>query len=401
MKGTSRLRGSTLVGLAALLTWGIALPYGVHRELGGDYRVLLHLGTLHAHPEVLQGAPRVPGHGIDGQFFAALATDPLLLRPETPGMFDAPYYRAGRIGLPLLAWIVALGRPGPAIFVYQLLCWGLGALLAWVLARWLEDEGHSPLRAAPAALFGGVVASMFTSLPDAAMATLVAFALWRHAIGRRGALPALVLAVLVKETAAIAALAIAASELRDRRFGRALRFGLLPVLAILAWRGFVLLRLGTPPTNPWQITGQAAFAWPLAWAATKLSMPFDWMEAVALAGVGLGFLGTVALVPSILRARAPELAYGGFALLGLFLSRHVYLPHWWNHARVLLALPALAVVLAERQPPGWRRFLLRVVTLSAAVVGAPWLNVWGLGFLAVLMAAWFVRGARDGAELAR
>ncbi|MGA8889959.1 MAG: hypothetical protein WB493_00225 [Anaeromyxobacteraceae bacterium] len=316
-------------------------------------------------------------------------------------MFDAPYYRAGRIGLPLLAWIVALGQPGPAIFVYQLLCWILGALLAWVLARWLEDEGHSPLRAAPAALFGGVVASMFTSLPDAAMATVVTFALWRHATGRRGSLAALVLAVLVKETAVIAALAIAASEIRDRRPGRSLRFALLPVLAIAGWRVFVLFRLGTPATNPWQITGQANFDWPLAWAATKLSMPFDWMEAVALAGVGVGFLGTVALIPSILRVRAPELAYGGFALLGLFLSRHVYLPHWWNHARVLLALPALAVVLAERQPPGWRRLLLRLVILSAAVVGAPWLNLWGLGFVAFLIAAWVARGARDVAPTAQ
>src|SRR6187399_4798 len=54
----------------------------------------------------------VPGsNGYDGQFYAQLALDPLLLSPETSAALDAPAYRARRILTPALASVAGAGDP--------------------------------------------------------------------------------------------------------------------------------------------------------------------------------------------------------------------------------------------------------------------------------------------------
>jgi hypothetical protein len=392
-----RVRGSTLVAVAVLAIWGSIIPYSVEQYLGGDYRVLLRLGTDFPHPAALRGVPFTGETGYDGQFFAALATDPLLLRPDTPSTLDAPLYRAGRIGMPLLAWALALGSDSAAIVVYQLLCWVLGALCAGVAARWLEHEGRSPLWAAPLAFSGGVFASMFSSLPDAAACTLLLAALWLHARRRAAWLPVLAFACLVKETNYVAALAIAVAELRERRFTRAALSVAVPVALIAAWRLWVLSRPGF--ANAALVTEN--FGVPFAWIPAKLGTPLDALEVVGLAGLALSFAGLAALLPGVRRAGTVELSFVGFGLMALFLNELVYVPVWWNYSRVLLPLPALAAVAAERAEPAWRRWLLRAVAASWSVLGILMLPWWAAGLAALVALLESLRRFAGGAESAR
>jgi hypothetical protein len=384
----SRLRGSTLVGLAVLALWGTSIPYGVERYFGGDPRILLRLGADFRHPEALRGVPFFGRAGYDGQFFAALATDPLLLRPETASFLDAPLYRAGRIGLPLLAWGLAAGNDPAAILVYQLLCWSLGALCAWIVARWLEDEGHSPLWAVPLALSGGVVASMYSSLPDAAACSFLVAALWLHRRGRTAwSIAVLAFACLVKETNVVAAAAIAAAELRDGRFRRAALSAAVPIAVLLVWRAWVLSRPGF---------GDAAlvadnFGVPLAWIPRKLQTPIDAFEVFGLAGLALAFASLPALLPAVRRWTPVESTLAGFTLLALFLNELVYIPVWFNYTRVLAPLPMLAALSAEHDDAAWRRWLLRAMALAWSILGVMMLYRWAAALAAVVAVAETVR----------
>ncbi|HVP66769.1 MAG TPA: hypothetical protein VMT17_05845, partial [Anaeromyxobacteraceae bacterium] len=321
----------------------------------------------------------------ESQFFAALATDPLLLRADAWSYFDHPSYRATRIGLPLLAWIIAGGQEARAIWVYQLLCWLLSALLVWVVASWLEHEGHSPWWAASLALSAGVVSSSFSSLPDAGACTLMALAL---AIERRASgmtSPLLALSALVKETQLISSAAVAASDARDRRYWRAALHLAVPVVLVAAWRVYLSTRPGFG-----ELSTNDNFGVPFAWVAEKLDAPLDLLEVVGLIGLALSFLAAVSLVPSFPKWTAATFAYVGFAAVALFLTRMVYVPNWYNYCRTLLPLPVLAVVLAERERVFWRRWLLRSVSLAWAALGVVIAYWWAAGLAAVLLLAWLV-----------
>ena len=378
------VRASTWIGLIAFAFWGIAIPWAVHSQFGGDARALLRLGDAFRHPPELAGAPLFPGDGYDGQFFAALATDPLLLRPATPLYFDAPAYRAGRIGLPLLAWVLAAGNGRLAIFVYQLLSWILGVLIVWTTARWLEDEGQSAWWAAPLIVTGGLLSSFFGSMPDPAALSLAVLALWLNATRRRGVVPLLVAAVLIRETMVIPALAVALEAARDRKFGLAASAIGVPLVALAAWRAYVVSRglsgMDVPGGN---------FALPLTWLPEKLAQSFDAPEVLALAGAALAVAGGVLLLPRIARWTPLEASYAGFVVMALSLSRLNYIVIWWGYARSLLPLAVLSVLVAGRMEPGWRRAWFHVVALTWTAVGAVVLPRWagGLALALVCVAA--------------
>jgi hypothetical protein len=178
-----RPSAASLVAAVAAL-WVIVLAGAARGTSAGDPRGLYVLGARFAHPPELDGVRRWDGTGYDGQFFAALAVDPLLLDANTPRYLDGPAYRAGRIGLPLAAWIVALGNRRAALIVYPLLTWALSLLGIWVAARWLEEDGRAVLWAAP-------------------------LALWLDRRGRPGSIAALSFAALVRETSLIGAAVLA------------------------------------------------------------------------------------------------------------------------------------------------------------------------------------------------
>jgi len=382
-------RGSTVIGLAGALLWLFAIAYPVVKHMGGDPRFLLRLGSMWEHPTSLHGVRFDGPAGYDGQFYAVLATDPFLLRPGAERFFDAPAYRASRAGLPLPAWALGFGDDTRAILSYQLLCWTIGALLTWAVARWLEDRGASAWWAALLVFQGGIVSSMYSSLPDAAAAALMVVALWLHARGTfRPSLGVMAWACLVKETTLIAAAAVGLAEWRAGRRGRAVLSVTIPSGLVFAWRVWVLSRLGTGNVR---VTGNN-FGIPFAWLPEKLASALDIQEGIALVGLALLLFAAGALSLALRPEDTAVVALAGFALLAVFLNHFVYGPSWWNYTRVLMPLPALAVLAGVRGPP-WRRWLGGLATLPWAVVGGmmlPRLAI-GCGAATLAMAAWDLR----------
>jgi hypothetical protein len=355
-------RLSLRIALWSAAGWALLLGVVVLLRYQGDPRGLLMVGERLPHTAALAGAPRAPTAGYDGQFYAELAADPLLLRPETARALDNAAYRATRVALPLSAWALALGHGRLAVVLYQVMCWVLAIAGVYAVARWLEDEGRSPLRAAPLAVSAGVVASLLRSLPDAAAAGLLVLGVWLGGRRHRLAVPVLSVAALARETSLAAAVALAAAEARARRPVRALAYVLVPAGLLAAWLLWVAHR-----TAPW--AQGSNFGLPLAWVAPKLAAGVNVREAFGLVAVAASLAAPAALAGRARNLGGLELAFLAYAAMAWLLGYAVY-EDSWAYGRALVALPFLAAPLAEREGPGWRRTLLRAVVWAHAALGA-------------------------------
>ncbi|WP_143827938.1 hypothetical protein [Anaeromyxobacter sp. Fw109-5] len=326
-------------------------------------RGLFLLGSTLPHPAAFAGAPTTGSIGYDGQYFGALATDPLLIHPGTADAIHSSVYRAGRIGLPLVAWLLAAGNASAAIHVYQALCWALAIVGVWLVARWIEDEGSAALWAAPLVVSAGLVSSMVSSLPDGAAVALVVLALWLHQQGRGGVPLVLTFACLVRETSYIAALAVAVAEVRAGRWARALAAVIAPAAVVLGWRRFVVARLGQADSSG------DVFEVPFSWVARRFSEPFPPSEVLGFLALVLAAMAAIVSLPRLVARVRPELlAFVGFVVLTALLPYAVY-EGVWSYARVTLALPFLAVAVAEGEEDRWRRRLFRAVPATFALAG--------------------------------
>jgi hypothetical protein len=360
---------SRLVALVAALFWVLVVSSLAGFRHGGDIRALLCVGEETHHPPAFDTVPTVGPWGYDGQQYAALATDPFLHRADTVEALDTPSYRATRMMVPLLAWLLALGSPGAALVAYQLVCWVLGIGAVFVLARWLADGGASPWWAILLVATAGLAAAIIRSTPDAGALFFMLAALWLH--DRRRDPLALVLvsaAVLTRETSYLAAAAIALDEVRHRRWSSAASFAMVPLALIVGWQLYLQSVLGTAFHS-----GAGNFSVPFAWLPTKLATVFAgghiwWMELFGLCAV-VATVPALAVVVSRPSAwGAPELTFLAFGTMGLFLSYNVY-TETWAFARALIALPFLAVLVATRQPAHWRRWVVLSVPVFYLLSG--------------------------------
>src|SRR5215203_6541393 len=67
-----------------------------------------------------------PGGGYDGQYYAQMATDPLLRNPEIDRSLDLAPHRARRILFSWTAYLAGLGRPAHIVEAYSwqnIVCW--------------------------------------------------------------------------------------------------------------------------------------------------------------------------------------------------------------------------------------------------------------------------------------
>lgn len=356
-----------VLALSALL-WAVMLGVLALGRYGGDPRAFVCLGELRLHPAVLDDVPRTSDHGYDGQYYATLATDPLLLEPETEASLDAPRYRAGRIGLPLAAWLLAFGRPAPALIIYQLLCWAGCLAAVYLAARWLAAEGLPAAWALLLTLSAGLATSMLRSTPDGAAVALILAALWWRRQGRpRAEVLALTAATLVRETSLLAAAALAFLELRQRRVRAAAVRIAVPFAVFAGWR--LLLRPLIADDSRGRIAGN--FGLPFAWLPGKLEqlaemgLPAARMEVAGFLALIAGWLLLVVVGLRFRRWSAAEAVFAAFGLLGLVLATPVYV-EVYAHTRVLLALPFLALlVLRPESGRGVRRLTVALPVLLA------------------------------------
>jgi hypothetical protein len=137
---------------------------------------------------VLQAIPHFrhpPWGSYDGQFYAQLALEPLLIDPAIDRALDLPPYRSRRILFSWTAWAMGLGHPPWILQAYSLqnvLFWlGLAALMT----RWLAPTTPRGLALWTACLFShGLLTSVRSALLDGPSMLLIALAIAASERGR-------------------------------------------------------------------------------------------------------------------------------------------------------------------------------------------------------------------------
>ncbi|MGE5236858.1 MAG: hypothetical protein ACM3O7_10970 [Acidobacteriota bacterium] len=359
------IRDVVVVLLLTVGVWSAVLGWIAARRLAGDPRGFILAGLRYYHGEAFDDVAMFGPRGYDGEFYAALATDPLILKADTTWGLDSPGYRARRIGVPLVAWLAAVGRPRAAVYSYQLVCWLAVVLVAPLLALWLLRAGMAPWWALLAVPSAGLVASVLRTTPDGAAAALAVVALlaWREE--RRGvSVAAAALAVLVRETSLILCAGLALAAWRAGRRRMAVAFVGVPALLVGSWYARLVL-----------VFGREVFA-----GSQNLAVPFSWLSGKiaqlgALPLTSAEWAGTLAIVMCIValaaavgsRTRAASWVLAGFCAMALVLGWRVYVDIW-AYARVLCVIPVLALAAAAEEA-GVRRSLLVAVTAAWAVAG--------------------------------
>jgi len=176
----------------------------------GNPTGLIRFGTDFAaaiHPP--RGAVVTRGSGYDGQYFWALAQDPLLLRARTLAAFADQTFRLQRVAYPALAWLAAGG--GRALIPWTLIAVNVVAIVAATLAvaAWLRRRGRCGWWSLGLALQPAFAYAVLADLSDAlAVAALVGglIAYWERRRWTAAAL--LTVAVLAREPMLLAVAAI-------------------------------------------------------------------------------------------------------------------------------------------------------------------------------------------------
>lgn len=157
--------------------------------------------------EVFRATPKFidsfPAHrwGFDGQLYAEMGLDPLLRDPQLHVALDNPPYRAQRILLSWLAWIIGLGQPFWILNAYAAMNLIFWVPFAWISGRLFAPHGWAGLAGFAAILLTcGVIESMQASLTDLPSFTLILAAL---VVGGSAGAGLLALAALARSTSLI------------------------------------------------------------------------------------------------------------------------------------------------------------------------------------------------------
>jgi hypothetical protein len=195
--------------------------------------------------EVFRATPKFidpyPDHrwGFDGQLYAEMALDPLLLDPHLHIALDNPPYRAQRILLSWLAWIGGLGQPFWVINAYAAMNLVFWVGYAWLTGMLFRPHGWRGLVCYAAILVTcGVVESMQASLTDLPSFTLILGAVM---LGGTAGAGVLALAALVRSTSLIGFVGLAQFPPPwGAAIWRNLKLGLIAVIPLLCWVAYVL-----------------------------------------------------------------------------------------------------------------------------------------------------------------
>jgi hypothetical protein len=263
--------------------------------------------------------------GYDGEFYAMLATDPLLLSPELKPALDIPSYRARRIAVPALAWCAGLGKPA-----WILQCYAVANLIFWYLLLFGRDYFLKPtalrdyLCIGACCLTSGVLFSIQRALLDLPAAT---FAFYSAALSGELAVAALAVAILSKDSYLMGLGVALRSSDETKGSPRRWVWGLvIPLVPFVVWCGYIYWKWGGGPG------GAQNFTWPLVgytsaflrgWAAyhqRHMLFPFTEMMAPVSLVIQIVYLLFVAR-----SYRSPYWRIGaGFAIASLFLNSEVF-----------------------------------------------------------------------------
>ncbi|MBI2813522.1 MAG: hypothetical protein HYX71_04505 [Opitutae bacterium] len=355
--------------------------YGFTRFLQMD------AGALAAALPELRGAPIFAyENGYDGHYYAQLAARPAVNDPALAGGFDNLGYRARRILLSWVAWVVGGGDGVAAARAYAWLNLVLWAGLAALLGRIFPCMGWRETLAWVGVLFSaGVLHSVRLGLTDLLALLLVAGAVFLAENNRRGAAAALLgLGGLARETALLGVVTLwPPGKPSLQSWVRAAGWAALCVVPLAAWLWYLRSVLG--PTEP----GLGNFAAPLAGWAGK------WAEMIL----------RLRTEPDRYLVLTGLLAHAGLTVQAVFLlARPQPADRWWRLGAVYAGLLlVLGPAVWEGHPGAATRVLLPLalafnVLAARGRVGAAWLVAGNLPVLAGVLAFWTV--PQDPHELA-
>lgn len=231
------------IAAVLLMIWLVeensSAKHGVTRLLGFGEQ-----SPVPVHPAVEEASVYIKPNtsGYDGQFYVQLALDPMLNDPYLEEVVDAPYYRARRIGMPVVAWVMGAGRPAWIFDAFAAI-----NLFAWVmLAGWLWrrldglPDWETRTRWAACLFAVGTLDSVRLALTDlpSALLVLLACATFERGKDLRGAF-ACVFGILVKETSVLALASRVPSSFSLRAWGRYALLGVACVLPFGLWLLYV------------------------------------------------------------------------------------------------------------------------------------------------------------------
>lgn len=323
-----------LLLLALLPTWYVVKQHDPQK----GFTSLVFFGEkrqAQALPEVreLKLAVNSP-YGYDGQFYAQVAVDPLLRNPGFRQALDAPAFRAQRILMSAMAFVLGLGNPSAVIEVYAVLNLGFWLLLAGGLVYFLRlSTARGYLCLAAILLTAGSLFSIQRALTDLPMAALAFYAM---ALSGTSAAVWISLAMLTKPTAGLLLLRYAWPFPRSGgEIGtRALRVA-IALSAPILWVAYLYHVFGTMPKNsgdlgcPFQGWVQCIAAHWTTWRGTPFGVdidavtPWEWKLFEVLAPLSLMFQ-----VFHLAIRRDPASAYWwmgiGFAALFVCLTTNTF-----------------------------------------------------------------------------
>lgn len=283
----------------------------------------------------------------DGQFFAALSTDPSMSRPEVLRKDRSGYaYRWIRPLYSWLGWVESLGQPSAvpsALIGLTILSAGFLVAGAATLAQTL---GRDPLWGLACLLLPGTVVILQWTGPEV-LASGLALAASSTIVGQRRATAAtitlLVLSVLARETLILMCLGLAVwlwADATRRSRASAVAVILGPAAALAAWLFVVRWRIGSSPFEEGGDLLTTPFAG-LIDAAPNWSQESAVMMGVMAIVLACGLLRAGPHRGAVLTIVAPTL------ILAIVLDEPVW-GRWEDIGRILL--PACAVLLVASLP---------------------------------------------------
>ncbi len=355
-------RGAAVAAMVLLL--GLMVRF---HEPGVGWTKLLSVGELLGKPTVtaLRGVPHHVDeftHGYDGRAYVQLALHPLLGSPELDEALDDPSYRARRIFLPWMAWLLGLGQPAWIVQIYSLLnvaCWLALAVILW---RWLPPDGSGNfLRWAGVMFSHGVCMSVRHSLTDLPGLLLVTLAVLAWEKRRRlSAIGAMAAAALTKETSVLAGVLWAGPPVQGGRWWARLALtGALVVAPLACWLVYVRWRFGAGGE------GVGNFTLPLVGLVQKWGATLGEIRAEGWTSFNRNTLLTVIALTvqmgfMLCRWRPAEAWWrigAMFAVLGLLVAQPVWEGHPGAATRVILPM-TLAFNLLVPRGRAWLPLLL-------------------------------------------
>jgi len=339
-----------------LVMLGFILLIGRHWHSFYGFTSFLQIDRLVAAEIIpaLRGGPIYihPGEGsYDGCYYVQIATSPGLKDPALRTAIDDAGYRARRILLGAVAWVLGGGDPAWIAHAYAWLNVGLWFVLAAVLWRMFPvADWRATLAWALMLASAGVLFSVRFALTDLAALVLTVAALLLVEGRRHGSAAVLVgLSGLARETGILGAAALLAD--RPATGGAVLRLAgrlVLCVLPLVLWLLYVRHALGGTST------GQRNLAWPLVgWVGR-------WQELAQAADENLSprvylqsFLEHIAL--------SVQAAY-------LLLRPKRNDPWWWTGASYVLLLVCMGPAVWGGYPNAASRVLLPLTLVFNVLV---------------------------------